>query len=493
MFSFLKSKIPADTDIDIDRKPSAINKNLSELQFIEYELLRWKKSKQRENMVIGERYYNNDHDILRRKRTVIGKDGKLTEVNNLPNNRIIDNQYAKMVDLKCNYILGKPLTIDCENEQYTELLKKVFNNRFFRTLNNLAVNVLNCGIGWLYPYYDDKGELNFIRFDPFEILPFWKDSDHTILDYAVRLYEIEVYEGTSWTIKEKVEIYYKDRIERYDFTDGKLKPESEDYQVPYIIYENENETEGYSWDKVPLIPFKYGNREMPLINKVKGLQDSINDMLSDFKNNMQEDSRNTILIIKNYDGQNLAEFSHNLATYGAVKVKTIDGSEGGVDALKVDVNSTNYAVILQLLKKALIENAMGYDAKDDRLSGNPNQMNIQSMYSDIDLDSDKIETEFKASFEMLLEFINVYFIQNGLGDFSNEIVNIVFNRNIMMNQSELIDNCTKSMGLLSEETILTQHPWVNNAKDELDRKKQEVPEDDLMKIFENEEQRILEK
>lgn len=36
---------------------------------------------------------------------------------------------------------------------------------------------------------------------------------------------------------------------------------------------------------------------------------------------------------------------------------------------------------------AVIENGMGYDAKDDKLSGNPNQLNIKSMYSDIDIDS----------------------------------------------------------------------------------------------------------
>jgi hypothetical protein len=53
------------------------------------------------------------------------------------------------------------------------------------------------------------------------------------------------------------------------------------------------------------------------------LQDAINITLSDFENNMQEDPRNTILILKNYDGENLAEFRANLAAYGAVKVKTM--------------------------------------------------------------------------------------------------------------------------------------------------------------------------
>ena len=43
------------------------------------------------------------HDILTRKRTIIGEDGKLQEVDNLPNNRLVDNQFALMVDQKTNY------------------------------------------------------------------------------------------------------------------------------------------------------------------------------------------------------------------------------------------------------------------------------------------------------------------------------------------------------------------------------------------------------
>jgi SPP1 family phage portal protein len=199
-------------------------------------------------------------------------------------------------------------------------------------------------------------------------------------------------------------------------------------------------------------------------------------MLSDFENNMQEDSRNTILIIKNYDGQNLAEFRHNLATFGAVKVKTIDGSEGGVDALQVEVNAENYKAILEVFKKAIIENAMAYDAKDDRMNGTPNQMNIQSMYSDIDLDANNMETEFQASFEELLEFVNMYFINKGLGDFRNEKVDVIFNRNMMFNETEAIDNCVKSVGLLSDETIVAQHPWVTDVKGEIERKKEEKQE-----------------
>lgn len=471
MFGFLKK------DSSVDKTAKRISNTITDKEFIELELMRWKQSPKRKEMLEGERYYNGEHDILKRKRTVIGNDGKLEEVENLPNNKIVDNQYAKMVDQKGNYLLGKPLTFDTEDTKYEEALSRVFNKRFHRTLKNIGENALNCGIGWLFPYYDEAGEFRFMRFEPFEILPFWKDAEHTVLDFIARLYEVEDYEGTTYTIKEKVELYYPDRIEKYDFSDGVLIPDTEEPTTDYIVLEDESgKPQGYNWGRVPIIPFKYNNREIPLIRKVKSLQDGINTMLSDFENNMQEDSRNTILIIKNYDGQNLAEFRHNLATYGAVKVKTIDGAEGGVEALQVEVNAENYKAILEVFKKALIENAMGYDAKDDRLSGNPNQMNIQSMYSDIELDANGMETEFQASFEELLEFVKIHLLNKGFGDFKNSEVNIIFNRDIMINESEAIDNCSKSVGILSDETIVTQHPWTTSAKDEIERKKAEQQE-----------------
>ena len=153
---------------------------------------------------------------------------------------------------------------------------------------------------------------------------------------------------------------------------------------------------------------------------MKCLQDAINKILSTFQDNLEEDPRNTILVLENYDGTNLGEFRHNLATYGAVKVHTVDGVKGGVNALSVEVNAENYKSILIQLKRALVENARGFDAKEERMDGDPNQMNIQSMYSDIDLDIDGMENEFQCGFEELITFINQYLVSIGAGDFSEE-------------------------------------------------------------------------
>lgn len=443
----------------------SVSDKLTDEQFIVKEIRRFKASKRRTDMMNGERYFEGKHDILSRQRTVIGKNGDLEIVKNLPNNRIVDNQYKKMVVQKTNYLLGQPFTIQCKNEQYTKLLKQFLNKKFMRILKAVGEDSLNCGIGWLFPMYDEYGQFTFKRFSPLEIIPLWKDAEHSVLESFIRIYQVVAYKGNQEKIIEKVEVYDESGVSYFELTDGgKLIPDGDEH-VPYFSIEDQ----GFNWTRIPLIPFKYNNKEIPLINMVKSLQDGLNLIESNFQNQMEEDARNTILVLVNYDGENLGEFRKNLATYGAVKVRTVDGAGGDVRTLQVEVNADNYKAIMELFKKAIIENAMGYDAKDDRMSGNPNQMNIQSMYSDIDLDMNGMELEYQAALEELLWFINMHLYNTGVGDYENEEVEIIFNRDMMLNEGEAIDNVAKSVGIISDETLIANHPWVTNVDNELER------------------------
>lgn len=451
---------------------------ITDEQFIVREIDRFKLSRKRHDMITGIKYYKGKHDILYHKRTVIGEDGNLKEIDNLPNEKIVDNQYKKMVMQKNNYLLGQPFSIHCDNEEYVKLLQKdFFNKKFFSLMLKLGVDFLNCGISWLYATYDQDGKLSFKRLRPYEIIPGWKDADHTILEYAIHLYSIIKYEGTDdEKVIELVDVLDENGIYYFELSsDNKLIP-IEPYHSNYFTISIDDNEQGYNWSRLPLIPLKYNDDEIPLINHVKSLQDGINTIESNFLNCMEEDVRNTILVLVNYDGENLGEFRKNLSTYGAVKVRTIDGSPGDLKTLQVEVNAENYKAILEIFKKAIIENAMGYDAKDDRLSGNPNEMNIQSMYSDIDLDANGVETLLQAAFEEILWFINAHLYNTGYGDFENELVDIIFNRDMLINESTVIDNCTKSIGILSDETIVANHPWVDDPQHELERLKKQKQE-----------------
>lgn len=446
-------------------------KNMDRKKFFEMEIARWKFSKARLDALTGERYYEGAHDILKKKRTVIGNDGELEEVKNLPNNRVVDNKFAELVDQKANYLLSKPITFETGNDKFDEALTEVFNASFLNKLKNGGVDALCGGLFWLYVYYNEKGELAFQRFKSYEVLPFWKDSEHTELDCAIRLYPVEVYNGEKLEIVEKVEIFTIDGIERYELKNGRLV---EDVENPsgYYAYIGE---QGFNWEQVPLVCFKSNAKEISLINRVKGLQDSLNDITNNLLNAMQQDVHNTVLVIKNYDGQNLAEFRKNLATYGAVKVRTVDGGDGDVSTLQIDVNAQNYDLVLKCLKKSIIENGRGFDAKDDRLGANANQMNLRSMYASIDLDADNMEAEFKVSFEKLMFFVKSYLATKGMGNFEDN-VRITFNRDIIVSETEIIDNMVKLGVQLPNELLVGQMPFVDNVKDVMEMLKKEREE-----------------
>lgn len=230
------------------------------------------------------------------------------------------------------------------------------------------------------------------------------------------------------------------------------------------------------WEHFPLLVFKYNEDEQILLNRVKALQDGINLVTSNFQNNMLEDARNTILVIKNFDGANLGEFRRNLSTYGAVKIRDTQGASGGVESLRIEIDSENYKLFLDQFKKALIKGMKSVDV-DELKSGTPNQMNIQAMFNDIDQDATSMENEIQKTLDELLWFIDVDLALKGLGDFENEKVKIVLNRDMMQDETTIIDNVVKLRDLVSDETLLAQIPFIDDPQAENERMKQQKKED----------------
>lgn len=451
---------------------------MTETEFLEEEFRRWYIGKTRADMLDGLRYYDDRQDILAKEREAIGPTGGKTVVHNLPNYRIMDNQYRKLVDQKADYLFGKPVEIktDGSDDAYTKALDDVFDRRYFATLRATAENALNCGISWQIPYIDDDGSLRVRMLPGDRVLPFWKDEEHQILDAALYFYPVTVYEGHQPKTVIKVEYYTKQGVRYLVWDNDHFLPDNEMTDSAYITVDGQ----AVNWTRVPLVAFKYNRHEHPLICSVKCLQDALNDITSHFCDTTAEDVRNTVLVLYNYDGEDLGEFRKNLMTYGAVKIRRDDGQNGGVEALQIEVNPENFKLIQSLLKRAIIENGRGFDAKDDRFtSGAANQMNIMAAYSDIDLDANQMETEFQAALTDLLFFVNAY-LQNFKGIAPTKDVDFVFDRDMLVNEGEVIQNARNSVGLISNETIVANHPWTRDTEAELKRLKKE--QDEAMNI-----------
>lgn len=52
-------------------------------------------------------------------------------------------------------------------------------------------------------------------------------------------------------------------------------------------------------------------------------------------------------------------------------------------------------------------------------------------------------------------------------------VEFIFNRDLPLNQANAINNCKNSIGVISKETVIANHPWTQNTADELKRIKEE--------------------
>lgn len=449
------------------------NNAMSDKEILANEIMEFEGGRIRKLMLTGKRYYEGDHDIKHKKRSMRMGKGEEMEVLWLPNSKLKDNQYRKMVKQKSNFLCGKPVRFETENNALSEQFSYIFAERFQNTLLSVAKDALNCGIGWMHVYVDEKGEFRFKRFPAYSVIPFWRDDEHTELELACRVYEIQAYEGRTKKTVKFVDVFSDSGIDHYIMENGALKDSPMAGHENYLELKSDHGEMELNWERIPLIAFKRNEEEQPLIDNVKSIQDAINTILSNFEDNMLQDAVNTIYVLINYGGQNLAEFRANLMAVGAVKIDSTSDAPGDIKTLNVEVNCENYKAILEVLKKAMIENAMGYDAKDDRLGANANQMNIQSMYNDIDLDADEMETQFQFAMKQVLWFVRRYLYNTQRIDCLNDEIKVVFKRDMMMNETEKMQTLTQAGVEISQETLLTQVPYVKDAKAEMERVRQE--------------------
>lgn len=437
---------------------------------IKLEISEWLTSEERNWMLIGERYYRGDSDILQRRRVAIGEGGAQVEAVNLANNKLVNNFTRKLVDQKVGYLLGLPLTIQTNNETYQKLLNEIFDKNFLRTLKNIGKEAINKGKAWLHVYYNEEGKLSFKKIPSEEVIPLWKDAAHTELDAVIRIYDIEGYEGMQKRIYTKVEFWDRTGVKRYVMdSGGNLIPDVEAGGLTshFVAIVDEQEVP-MNWERVPFICFKYNDEELPLIKFIKSLIDDYDKHMSDNSNNL-EDLPNSIYVIKNYDGTDLGEFRRNLSIFRAVKVT----DEGGVDTLSLDFDIEASKTHLEILRKNIYEFGRGVDTQSERFGGDKSGIALKFLYADLDMDANIIETEFQAALEQLLWFVNQHIANTTGQDFSNEKVEFIFNRDILINETDTITNVKNSVGILSEETILANHPWVTDVQAELERIRKE--------------------
>lgn len=416
----------------------------------------WMAGEKRRLMLVGQRYYENRGDILQRCHWIVGADGQLKEDRNLPAARIAHGFVRKLVDQKAQYLFGRPFTVKCEDRAFAQKLNRLFDPTLRSEIRALCKEAVNKGIAWMQ-VWPEGGTVHFKKIPSEELIPIWENGEHGKLQKMLHVFPMEVYSGKKKEVLLRVRCWDEEGVQDYWYKDGKLEEDGE--RQPHLLLDGK----GLLLDRLPFIPFRYNEEELPLIQFIKPLVDDYDLLKSQDSDNLGETS-GALMVLQNYDGTDLGEFRENLARYKAVKVS--DG--GGLDIKAQPVHTDAVLAHLKQDRKDLYETGRGVDTQTETL-GNASGVTMKFLYADLDLDCAGIESAFAAGFAEMVRFIGLFYGLMGEGDFADVPAEIILNRDIIVNEGDSIDQCVSSAALLSKKTVLENHPWVVNVEEELER------------------------
>src|SRR5690625_3914405 len=422
----------------------------------------------------GVRYYENENDIMTRQQYAVIDGVKMIDEDK-PNNKIPHGWHKLLVDQKVAYLVGNPINFDTKDEELLEHINEYFGDKFDDVANELVKNASNKGKEWLHVYIDEEGEFDYMIVPAEQVIPIYEDKRQTRIQHIIRYYPIILDDETVtqvelWSDQDVTYFLFKDKSLILDYTEIN-NPASHFYYV-----DNQQER-GYGWGRVPFICFRNNEQEKGDLHYYKDLIDAYDLKVSDNQNSFEE-IQELIYILKGYEGQSLSEFMQNMKYYKAINVD----SDGGVDTLQAEIPMTSIDSHLDRLRESIFTFGQGVDVQTDKFGNAPSGIALKFLYSLLDLKSDTLERKFRVGLQELMWFLCEYLEMSGdtHGKHDYKSVSFTFDRSTMSNDLENADIAQKSKGIISDRTVMANHPWVENLQDEMEQMEKERKERESM-------------
>ncbi|MFS0655702.1 phage portal protein [Bacillus sp. 179-C3.3 HS] len=417
-----------------------------------------KHAGERDQMLEGVAYYMNQADIKKRNRYFYEQGIKKIDTEK-PNNRISHNWHKLLVQQKVQYLLGKPITFNAEDETFLSVVNEFIDEDFDDCMQELLKNASNKGKEWLHPFVDEEGNFDYLRIPAEEVIPVYDSTKKRSLLYAIRYYDVKTIDDK---ITRKVELYTDEQIYYYVEDNGSL--------VLDFDYENNPEShfydkrgKGYGWGKVPMIEFKNNEEGVSDLIFYKDLIDQYNNNISNNANTFDE-MQDLIYVLKNFAGQDLSEFTTNLRHYKAVEVS----GEGGLEMKSAEIPMDSANSHLDRLEENIYRFGQGVNNNPDKVGNSPTNVAIKNLYSLLDLKANEAERKFRPALSVFFWFFTEYLKMTGQKEYDHTLLQMTFNRSRMTNELEQVQMSNQSTDL-SRETRLANHPWVDDVEAELKR------------------------
>ena len=131
---------------------------------------------------------------------------------------------------------------------------------------------------------------------------------------------------------------------------------------------------------------------------------------------------------------------------------------------------------LENLKKDIKEFSCTVNTQDIQLGNNPSGVALKASYQDLDTYMNDLETEFELFMQQFKYFFDKWLVfkkEFTEAELQTTDITITLDRDMMMNETELIENTAKLSGLVSQETLDNYNPAVESHEIEQERREQE--------------------
>ena len=416
----------------------------------------------RQEIITAKRYYNNDNDIKLK-----GILPESTDPLRNADNRTSNNYHEDFTDEKSSYMFTNPVLFDLGDKETNNKIKEILGDDFEYESNNLCINATNCKVAWLHYWIDSDEEIPFqyATVETEEIIPVFKNGLKRKLQAIHRYYE-DYEQDDNGKIKYYTWYEYWDdkHCERYKFR-GRVNGTGLTH-LPQFDDNFEHE-----FGVVPFIEFRNNKKQESDLKKYKDLLDIYDKVLSGFANDL-EDIQQLIYILENYGGEDLKEFLGDLKRYKTIKTETgADGrTNGGLKTLQIEIPVEARKTILEILEKRIYKAAQSLDM-DNSNFGNSSGVALKFFYRKLELKAGLMQIEFKRGFNQLIRAILKY-----LGIKEYKSITQTWTRNMISNDLENAQIAVESKDIISDETIIKNHPWVENPEDEYKKVKEQKEE-----------------
>ena len=363
-----------------------------------------------------------------------------------PNNKIANSYASYITDTLVGYFMGKPVSYNADDDKVLEELNMIFEYNDEADENiELAKNASIYGVAYEMLYMSEE-EVRFKSLDPKQCIPIFDDTIDSNLLAFIRYYDnYDVVQDKTITI---IELITDTTITRYqcgnNYNDFTLLDSYKHYfgMVPIAIFKN-NEEELGDFETVISLIDAYDKLESDSLNDFEYFVDAYLALygFTAEPEDIQQMKENRVLLMD--EGTSAEWLTKNVSDTNIENIKN-----------RIDADIHKFAKCPNMADKEFASNASGVAIKF-KLLGTENKVSIK-------------ERKFKRGLQQRLELLAT--INGVLSDgFDWRSIDIVFSRNIPSNDTDIANMVNTLSGIVSEETLLAQLPFIENVQDEIKR------------------------